>query len=128
MSEGGWRMGEKPRERRSGRIDWEDSNHIDRAMTTTKSWITTVSRSLFPAALITVLATCATNPVTGRRELSLISESQEIQMGQEGAKAVVASISPVPDNALQQYVSNLGMTLARASERPNLPWTFQVID
>jgi predicted Zn-dependent protease len=97
-------------------------------MTTTKSWITTVNRALFPAALITVLATCATNPVTGRRELSLISESQEIQMGQEGAKAVVASISPVPDNALQQYVSNLGMTLARASERPNLPWTFQVID
>jgi predicted Zn-dependent protease len=74
------------------------------------------------------IATCATNPVTGRRELSLISESQEIAMGQEGAKEIAATISPVADAALQRYVSDLGMTLARASERPNLPWSFTVID
>ena len=85
-------------------------------------------RALMPVALVIALATCATNPVTGRRELSLISESQEISMGQEAAKEVVASISPVPDNALQQYVSGLGMTMARASERPNIPWSFTVIN
>ncbi len=81
-----------------------------------------------PIALALVLATCATNPVTGRRELSLISESQEISMGQEAAKEVAASISPVADDALQRYVSGLGMTMARASERPSLPWSFTVID
>ena len=97
-------------------------------MTTKQSWFKTSSRALFPAALTAVLATCATNPVTGKRELSLISESQEVSMGQEAAKQVAASISPVADNALQQYVSNLGMTLARGSERPNLPWSFTVID
>ena len=85
-------------------------------------------RTLLPATLAVILATCATNPVTGKREISLISESQEVSMGQEGAKEVTASISPVADNALQQYVSNLGMTMARASERPNLPWSFTVID
>jgi predicted Zn-dependent protease len=74
------------------------------------------------------LVACATNPVTGRRELSLISESQEIAMGQEGAKQVVAAIQPVADDALQRYVSGLGMQLAKASERPNLPWSFTVID
>ena len=37
-------------------------------------------------AMVTV--GCATNPVTGRRELSLISESQEIQMGQQYAVEV----------------------------------------
>lgn len=93
-----------------------------------KSLFSASSRILFPATLMAVLATCATNPVTGRRELSLISESQEIAMGQEAAKEVAGSISPVADQTLQQYVSNLGMTLARASERPNLPWSFTVMD
>jgi predicted Zn-dependent protease len=83
---------------------------------------------ILPATLIAVLVTCARNPVTGRRELSLISESQEVSMGQEAAKQVAASIPPVADDALQRYVSGLGMQLARASERPNLPWSFTVID
>jgi predicted Zn-dependent protease len=96
-------------------------------MTTTQIF-RTGARALMPSALVIALASCATNPVTGKREISLISESQEISMGQEAAKEVTGSISPVADNALQQYVSNLGMTMARASERPNLPWSFTVID
>lgn len=36
----------------------------------------------------TLLVACARNPVTGERELALISESQEIQMGQD-RKSVV---------------------------------------
>jgi predicted Zn-dependent protease len=49
-------------------------------------------------------------------------------MGQEAAKEVTASIQPVADDALQRYVSGLGTQLARATERPNLPWSFTVID
>ncbi len=71
---------------------------------------------------------CATNPVTGRRELSLISESQEIQMGQQYAVEVRQSTGLVPDSALQQYVRGIGLRLAKASERPNLPWSFDVVD
>ena len=97
-------------------------------MTETSSWFRTASRALLPAALSAVLATCATNPVTGRREISLISESQEVAMGQEAAKEVAGAIPPVADDALQRYVSGLGMQLARASERPNLPWSFTVVD
>ena len=79
-------------------------------------------------AALLALAACATNPVTGRRELSLVSESQEVSMGQEAAKEVVGSIGPVPDSALQRYVSGLGTAMARTSERPGLPWSFVVID
>lgn len=32
------------------------------------------------------------------------------------------------DSSLQAYVSQLGLRMARASERPNLPWEFHVID
>lgn len=71
---------------------------------------------------------CATNPVTGERELSLISEGQEIQMGREAAQEVSASIGLVANDALQSYVSRIGQRLAAASERPQLPWSFAVVD
>lgn len=74
------------------------------------------------------LAACVRNPVTGERQFVLISEGQEIQMGQEYAAEVERSIGLVPDSALQQYVRGVGLRLAAKSERPNLPWRFGVID
>jgi predicted Zn-dependent protease len=74
------------------------------------------------------LAACATNPVTGKRELSLVSEQQEIQMGQEGAQQVAQEIGLINDQALQNYLQNVGAALAAKSERPNLPWTFRAVD
>ena len=77
---------------------------------------------------LSITAGCATNPATGQRQFSLISEGQEIQMGREADPAIVASMGLDPDSARQRYVRELGMRLARVSERPNLPWTFRVID
>jgi len=79
-------------------------------------------------ALSLVIAACATNPVTGRSEISLISQDQEIQMGQQGAQQVVQEIGLVNDQALQNYVQQVGAALAAKSERPNLPWNFRVVD
>ncbi len=80
------------------------------------------------AALVATSSTCATNPATGGRMFSLISEGQEIAMGQEADGSIVAQMGLLDDPAVQQYVSDLGMRLARASERPNLPWAFRVVD
>ncbi len=71
---------------------------------------------------------CATNPVTGRTELALISEGQEIAMGQEAAAQVEASIGVVDDTELNAYVQRIGEGLALDSERPSLPWRFRVVD
>jgi predicted Zn-dependent protease len=84
------------------------------------------STALF--ATIALCASCATNPVTGERQLALISESQEIQMGAEAAQQAERSIGLVDDQALQDYMQQLGIALARDSERPALPWTFRVVD
>jgi predicted Zn-dependent protease len=83
-------------------------------------------RSLALALLL--LAGCATNPVTGKSEISLISESQEIQMGQQAAEEAKAAYGLVDNAALQQYVSSVGLKIARTTERPDLPWAFYVID
>ncbi len=79
-------------------------------------------------ALILGVVSCAINPVTGERELSLVSESQEIAIGQQADPEIVASMGLYPDEALQEYVSAIGHRLAAVSERPDLPWTFRVID
>jgi predicted Zn-dependent protease len=71
---------------------------------------------------------CVRNPVTGHRQLSLVSEKQEISMGQEAAQQVKATMPAYPDAQLQEYVSGIGMRIAKASERPNLPWSFTVLD
>ena len=85
-------------------------------------------RKMLTTAAVVLLAACSTNPVTGRREISLVSEGQEIQMGQEAAQQVEQSLGLVNDAELQAYVRRIGTELARASERPELPWRFGVID
>jgi len=79
-------------------------------------------------SLALLLAACATNPVTGKSEISLISQDQEIQIGQQGAQQVVQEIGLVNNQALQNYVQQVGVSLAAKSERPNLPWSFRVVD
>ena len=74
------------------------------------------------------IGSCATNPVTGQRELALISEEQEIAMGQQAAAEVESTLGLVQDTELQNYVQRVGAALAANSERPNLPWRFRVVE
>jgi predicted Zn-dependent protease len=78
---------------------------------------------------VVALAACATNPATGEREISLVSEGQEIQIGRESDPAITAQMGGTyPDSALQRYVRSIGAKEAAASERPNLPWSFKLLD
>jgi predicted Zn-dependent protease len=94
-------------------------------------------RSLLPSpslrawlviGLATGFAGCATNPVTGKSQLSLVSESQEIQMGKEAAQQTIQQIGVVDNPQVEAYVSQIGMKMAKTSERPNLPWEFHVVN
>jgi predicted Zn-dependent protease len=87
-----------------------------------------ISSLVVAAGLALVPSGCARNPVTGKSELALVSESQEIQMGQESAQQVGQSIGYYDDPKVQAYVSGIGMKMAKASERPNLPWEFHVVN
>jgi predicted Zn-dependent protease len=71
---------------------------------------------------------CALNPATGERQLALISEAQEIELGRQAARQVEQTIGLVDDPELQDYVQRVGAELAAASERPSLPWRFGVVD
>ena len=79
-------------------------------------------------AALALATACATNPVTGKREITLMSEAQEIAVGQENHPQILKEMGLFYDPELQRYVNDLGQTLAKGSERPNLPWHFTVVD
>jgi predicted Zn-dependent protease len=77
------------------------------------------ARQAATAGLIAALvAACSVNPVTGERELDLVSESQEIALGREAAANVAQTMELVPNDAVQQYVAKVGKSIAATSERP----------
>ena len=88
-------------------------------------------RFLYLAGLLASLglAGCAVNPVTGKNELSLLSEAQEINLGQNQYQpSQQAQGGPyVSDPALSQYVEDIGQQLARVADR-RLPYEFVIID
>ncbi|PYQ50564.1 MAG: peptidase M48 [Acidobacteria bacterium] len=90
--------------------------------------MTRVPRRIAVAVCLSLLAACATNPATGRRQVMLVSEAQEIEMGREADREVATSIGLYPDEGVQGYVAGLGRALSAGTERPSLPWSFHVVD
>ena len=86
-------------------------------------------RRLTLAVLVLVVSVaCATNPVSGKKEFSLMSEAEELAIGQQADAEIRREMGVYDNQELQRYVSDIGMRLARQSHRPNLPWTFTVVD
>lgn len=75
-----------------------------------------------------LLGACATNPVTGEREVSLVSEADEVKIGVEADAEVRKEYGVYKAPALQAYVNEVGQKLARNSQRSNLKWQFTVVD
>ncbi len=80
------------------------------------------------AAALCAVSACATNPASGKKEIVFITEAQEIEMGRAGDQEIRREMPVYDDPALQRYVEDIGMRLARTSHRPNLPWQFTVVD
>jgi predicted Zn-dependent protease len=87
-----------------------------------------VHNAAAPVLVLSLISGCATNPATGKRQLMIVSEAQEIGMGREADKEVEGAFGLYPDERVQAYVARLGASLAAGSERPTLPWTFRVVD
>jgi predicted Zn-dependent protease len=75
-----------------------------------------------------LVSSCAVNPATGRRQLSFVSESREIEMGREADGQISEGFGLYDDAELTAYVTEIGKKLAATSERPDLPWSFRVLD
>ena len=86
------------------------------------------ARCLLLGVVLTACVACATNPVTGKSQISMMSEAEELAIGQQQDAEIRREMGVYDDPALQRYVSDIGTELARNSHRPHLPWTFTIVD
>jgi predicted Zn-dependent protease len=78
---------------------------------------------------IVLLAACSTNPATGKREFNIVSESQEVAIGQQSHQEILDQFGVYDEKPeLNRLVDRIGRELAANSQRPNLPWHFTVLD
>ncbi len=82
----------------------------------------------FSTACFFLFNSCATNPVTGKRDVMFISESQEIAMGKEADPSIVAEFGLYDDPAMQKFIQQKGQQMAAVSHRSNLQYEFKVVD
>jgi len=70
---------------------------------------------------------CQTNPVTGERELIIISRAQEIALGEEAAPKFEEEFGGrVPNEELQEYIRMVGAKLAASSDR-EMPYEYTLV-
>jgi predicted Zn-dependent protease len=78
---------------------------------------------------VAVLAGCATNAVTGRRMLMLVSEGEEINQDRTAAPhQFSADYGALQDTALNDYVAGVGRRVAAVSHRPQMPYSFRGVN
>lgn len=80
--------------------------------------------------VIIFIPACATNPVTGKQELMLLSENDEIQMGRvvypNAMWGAEGGGGEYKDDNLKAYLGDIVQRIHRVSHRPNLPVSFAI--
>jgi predicted Zn-dependent protease len=84
--------------------------------------------ALFPLTIFFLFSSCVRNPVTGKRDFMLMSESQEIAMGKQSDPEIKSFFGVYDDNQLQKFIQQKGKAMAAISHRPDLPYEFKVVD
>ena len=87
--------------------------------------VVTVIFSLF---LFCILIACYKAPVTGRKQLILISEVQERQMGLIGFQEIIKREKISKNKVYQSVVRRVGNRIAKVSHTPDLDWEYKVIE
>lgn len=91
--------------------------------------IQSVRLVLFVTLLSFTISSCVVkDPVTGKKTVTLVSESQEQAMGDEYNPQVLAQFGVYEDKAMQAFIEREGQAMARVSHRPTLKYQFKVVD
>ncbi len=81
---------------------------------------------LFIAILI--IFSCAVNPVTGKRQIMLMSEEQEVQMGFAYDPQVVATFGEYKNDNILNFLKTKTTEMGKISHRPNLEFHIKILD
>nr|WP_320023431.1 M48 family metalloprotease [uncultured Draconibacterium sp.] len=90
--------------------------------------IKTLSVILLTVSLALLIPSCAVNPVTGKRQLVLMTEEQEIAMGTQYDPTVISTFGLYEDEELLNFITEKGTEIGKISHRPNLQFHFRILD
>ncbi len=82
-------------------------------------------------ATVLSLASCVTNPATGKSQFEMNNRDGEIKMGLDAAPQMVTQYGgEFKDAEINAYVTEIGLKLAATTEgeNPKLPWKFTVLN
>jgi predicted Zn-dependent protease len=82
----------------------------------------------FAIIIFALIPSCAVNPVTGKKQLMLMSESQEIALGVQYNPSVVSTFGKYDSPQLMNFISTKGSEMGKISHRPNLQYHFTILD
>ncbi len=76
-----------------------------------------------------LLLGCAANPVTGKSQLMLMSEEQEVNIDKQQSPFQISSdYGNIQDKALNAYIDRTGQSLAKRTHRPQMPYAFHGVN
>jgi predicted Zn-dependent protease len=61
-------------------------------------------------------------------QINIVSQEQELQMGAQFAAELEKDLKFITDPEVVGYIDSLGQSLARVSQRSDIPYTFHVVD
>jgi predicted Zn-dependent protease len=97
-------------------------------MNTLRPWCCKGLRRLPLLVTALLLASCATVPETGRRELLLISPGEEAKLGISEFQKIKQSTKVCQDEAINGMARRVGERIAAVAPLPNAQWEFVVFD
>lgn len=90
--------------------------------------IDSVMRSCIVMLMVLLVSACANNPVTGEQDFVLMSEVEELALGQQHSRQVMKEYRRYDSPVLQGYVQSVGNRVAKVSHRSNLNFEFTLLD
>lgn len=87
-----------------------------------------MNKILILLSAFVILNSCSRNPVTGKKELILMSEGQEKAMGAEADPSIISEYGLYQDAKLQAFINEKGKQMAKISHKPDLPFEFKILD
>lgn len=91
-----------------------------------KLWKSQAAVLLLLVGMLTL--SCAVNPVTGEKQIMLVSEDQEIRMGATYDPQVIATFGEYDAPELQAFIEEKGTEMGKISHRPELEYHFRILD
>jgi len=82
----------------------------------------------FVLAIIFAIISCAVNPVTGKRQIMLMSEEQELALGRQYDPQVIATFGEYKNDVLLSFIKGKTTEMGKISHRPTLQYHIKILD